>query len=132
MKNQDRTPSVLQGKIKPILLGLCVGVLCTTLLLLLMALIVRSVDVPRGAVTPLAVTAAAVGAFAAGLTAALAARRNGLLLGAVCGLVLFLIILVAGNLRFDSVDGSFAAVKAAVLTVAGAIGGVLGVNRRRR
>lgn len=132
MKNQDRTPSVLPDKIKPVLLGLCVGVLCTTLLLLLMALLIRSVDVPRGAVTPLAVTAAGVGAFAAGLTAALAARRNGLVLGAVCGLVLFLIILLAGNLRFDGVDGSFAVTKAAVLTVAGAIGGVLGVNRRRR
>ena len=126
MKNQDRAP------VKPVLLGLCIGVLCTTLLLLLMALVIRSVDVPRGAVTPLAVVAAGVGAFAAGLTAALAARRNGLLLGAVCGLLLFLIILLAGSLRSGGVDGSFAAVKAAVLTVAGAIGGVLGVNRRRR
>ena len=130
MKNQDRTPSILQSKVKPILLGLCIGVLAVTLLLLTMAFVIRSVDVPRGVITPLAVIAAGVGAFAAGLTAALAARRNGLLLGAVCGLLLFLIILLAGSLRSGGVDGSFAAVKAAVLTVAGAIGGVLGVNRR--
>ncbi len=131
MKAQDRTQSFLHRWLRPLLVGLCVGVLCCTLLLLLMALLIRSVDVPRAAITPLAVTAAAVGAFLAGLTAALTARKNGLLLGALCGLALFLLVLIAGAARSAGVSGSYALVKAAVLTVAGAIGGVLGVNRRK-
>ena len=132
MKTQDRSQSFLQRWLRPVLVGTCVGVLAGTLLLLGMAWLVRSVDVPRAAITPMAITAAGIGAFAAGLTAALAAKKNGLLLGLLCGLVLFFILLLAGVARATGVSGSLAVIKLAVLTLAGALGGVLGVNRRRR
>lgn len=131
MKAQDRSRSFLNGRLKPLLAGLCVGVLCTTLLLLLAALLIRSVDISRTVITPLAIAASGIGAFAAGLTAALVARRNGLVLGAVCGLVLYLIILLTGCAVNSSVDGGYGVIKLAVLTVTGAIGGVLGVNRKK-
>lgn len=130
MNTQNR--SLLQDWVRPVLAGLCVGVLCGTLLLLLMAVAIRSVDIPRGIVTPLAIAAAAVGAFAAGLTAALVAKQRGLLLGFLCGLLLFCILLLAGYARFSAVDSRLALIKLAVLAVTGSIGGVLGVNRRRR
>jgi putative membrane protein (TIGR04086 family) len=76
--------------------------------------------------------AAAIGAFLAGLTAAAVARQNGLLLGAVCGLLLFLLILVAGVARYAGVSGTHALLKFVVLLVCGSIGGVLGVNMRKR
>jgi len=72
------------------------------------------------------------GAFAAGLAAALTAGQRGLVIGALCGLLLFIIILLAGLFRSSGIDLGYTAVKCAVLTVAGAVGGVLGVNRRRR
>jgi putative membrane protein (TIGR04086 family) len=98
---------------------------------MLMALIVQSVDVPRAAILPLAITAAAIGAFLAGLTAAAIAKQNGLLLGAVCGLVLFLLILLAGVARYAGVNGGNAVLKLAILLLCGSIGGVLGVNLRK-
>ena len=131
MKAQNRSQSFLQRWLRPVLVGCCVGVLCGTLLLLLMALAVRSVDVPRAFITPMAIAVAAVAAFVAGLTAALSAGQNGLVLGAVCGLLLFLLLLLAGVARATGVSGQLAVVKLAVLTLTGALGGVLGVNRRR-
>ncbi|MBQ5840407.1 MAG: TIGR04086 family membrane protein [Clostridia bacterium] len=132
MNTHDRTQSFFGRLIRPLLIGVAVGILVCTLLLLLMAAVIQRVDVPLGAALPLAVGAAAVGAFAGGLTAALISRQRGLLLGAVSGLVLFLLVLLAGLARYAAVDGSTALLKAVVLMVAGAVGGVLGVNRRRR
>lgn len=132
MKPHDRTQSFFGRWLRPLLVGAAVGILCCILLLMLMAAAVQTVDVPRGAAVPLAIAAAAVAAFAAGLTAALLAKQRGLLLGAVSGLVLFLLILLAGFIRFTAVDAGTALLKLAVLVVTGALGGVLGVNRRRR
>ena len=132
MNTQSTTRTVLQQWVRPLLVGLCVGVLCCTLLLLLAALTIQSVEIPRAAVTPLATVAAGIGAFAGGLAAALAAGRRGLVMGALCGILLFVIVLLAGLARATGIDPGYAAIKLAVLTVAGAIGGVLGVNRKRR
>ena len=127
MNNQKQTLSVL----RPILLGLCVGVVCCTLLLLLAAWGFRTVDVPLGAVTPVAVIAAALSALLGGFVAAKAAGCRGLLMGGGCGLTLFLLILLIGLIR-GNVEVGYAVIKLAALTLSGAIGGVLGVNRKRR
>ena len=132
MRAQDRTPSFFRCWLRPVLVGVAVGLIGCIGALMLMALIVRSVDVPRAAILPLAIVAAAVGAFLAGLTAAAIAKQKGLLLGAVCGLVLWLLILLAGFTRYAGVSGGSTAIKLAALVLSGGIGGVLGVNLRRR
>ena len=131
MKPREKTSSLWLTALRPMGVGLCVGMVCCTLLLLLAAAVMNTVDVPQGAVVPLAVCAAGCGAFAAGLAAALVAGRRGLLWGAVCGALLFLCLVLAGIVRFGGVDGGFAAIKAAVLTFCGAVGGLIGVNRKR-
>ena len=130
MKTQ--TNSILRQWLRPIGVGLCVGVIVGTLMLLLLALLFRSVELPRGAATPLAVTAAAVGAFGAGLTAALTARCRGLALGTLCGVGLFLILLIVGLIRNGDLSPGFALVKAATLTLSGGVGGIVGVGRKHR
>lgn len=131
MRAHDRSPSLFRCWLRPALVGVAVGIIGCIGLLMLMALIVQSVDVPRAAILPLAITAAAIGAFLAGLTAAAIAKQNGLLLGAVCGLVLFLLILLAGVARYAGVNGGNAVLKLAILLLCGSIGGVLGVNLRK-
>ena len=132
MRSQNGAGSLTRQWLRPLLIGTAVGVVCCTLLLLVMAAVVNAVDIPRAATVPLAVAAAAIGAFAAGLAAALTAGRHGLAVGAASGVLLFLVILVAGFIRYAGVDGGYALLKAAVLMVMGGLGGVLGVNRRRR
>lgn len=126
MNKPSKTPPIL----RPLLFGLCVGVVGCTLLLLAAACVLKSVDLPLEVSTPVAVTAAAVSALLGGWATARAAGSRGLLMGGACGGMLFLIILLCGMLR-GGVDSGYAAVKLAALTLGGAIGGVLGVNRRR-
>ena len=130
MKPKDTARPLFVRLLRPLLVGLCVGVISCTLLLLLMALLVGTVDVPRRVVLPLAIAAGAVAAFLAGLVTARLSGKNGLLLGMACGLLLFLLILVAGFVRYTGVDAGLSLLKVAILTVAGGIGGVLGVNKR--
>ncbi len=132
MRAHDRSPSFFRCWLRPALVGVAVGVIACVGALMLMALIVQSVDVPRTAVLPIAIATAAIGAFLAGLTAAAVAKQKGLLLGAVCGLVLWLLILLAGVARYTGVSGSNAALKLVVLLLCGSVGGVLGVNMRKR
>ncbi len=132
MRANDRSPSFFRCWLRPVLVGVAVGLIVCVGALMLMALIVQSVDVPRAAILPLAIVAAAIGAFLAGLTVAAVAKQKGLLLGAVCGLVLWLLILLAGVARYTGVSGEGAALKLAVLLLCGSVGGVLGVNMRKR
>ena len=127
MNKQTSTTPIL----RPLLIGLCVGVVSCTLLLLAAAYVLKTADLPLGAATPIAITAAAVSALPAGWAAARCAGRRGLLWGAVCGALLFLIILLVGLFR-GGVEGGSAAIKLAALVFSGAVGGILGVNRKRR
>ena len=131
MKPHDKSVSLWQSLWRPLVLGLCVGVVCCTLWLLLAAMLVNAIDVPQEVIAPLAVCAAGLGAFAAGLTAGLVTGCRGLLWGAVCGALLYLILLCAGLIRSGGVDGGYALVKLAALTICGAAGGLLAVNRKR-
>lgn len=131
MKNSYPGTSFFRQWIRPLLFGLAVGVIVCVGVLMLIAALIQTVDVPRAATLPLAIAAAAIGAFCAGLTAALIGKNRGLILGAVNGAVLFVLILSAGFIRYAGVDGTVALIKFAVLTAAGGIGGFVGVSRYR-
>ncbi len=130
MKANDRTPSSFSRVWRPLLVGLCVGVITCTAVLLLLALLVGRVDIPRPAILPLAIVAGCIGALLAGWVAARMTGKNGLLLGLAEGLLLFLLILAAGYARYTGVSTGTSLMKLGLLLVAGGIGGVLGVGRK--
>ena len=132
MPTPKRAPARLSPWLRPVAIGVCVGVVCVTLLLLLFALLIYKLSIPLSAVTPLALAALGLGGFAGGLVAGLCSRQNGLAVGAVCGTLLTLILLIVGLARGDGLSPGLAALKWAVLTVCSAAGGVLGVNRYHR
>ena len=125
-----RTASRLPPIVTALLIGLCVGVVTATLLLLLSALLMYKMALPLGVVTPLAVTAMGIGGLGGGIATGLSHKQNGLLLGALCGTLLYLILRVAGLARGGTQAPAFAALKWAVVTVCSAAGSVWGVNRR--
>ena len=128
MPTPKRAPARLSPWLRPVGIGVGVGVVCVTLFLLLFALLLYKLSIPLSAVTPMAIAALGLGGFAGGLVAGLCSRRNGLAVGAVCGTLLTLILLLVGLARGD-VSAGLALCKWAVLTVCSAAGGVLGVNR---
>ena len=116
MSTHHRIPARLSLWLRPLLVGVCVGVVCTTLLLLLCALLLYKLALPTTVVTPMALVALGLGGFGGGMAAGLGSREKGLLIGGIA-------------------DGKgptwgYAVLEWAVLTVCSAAGGVLGVNRR--
>lgn len=132
MKPQSANTSLFRRWLRPLLVGVCVGVVVGTLFLLGAALLLKAADLPTGATTPLAMGAAGLGALAAGFAAALVAKERGLLVGALCGTLTYLLLLLVGLIRSGGVEGGYALTKWAVLTVCGAVGGLIGVNRKKR
>ena len=126
----SRTPSPLLTLLKPVLIGLCVGAVAATGLLLLSALLVYKLTLPAGALPPIAVTAVGLGCFCGGLAVGLSAKENGLFAGALCGTLTYLVLLIAGLAYTGDAAVGYAALKWAVMTVCSAAGGVVGVNRR--
>ena len=124
--------SSLKRIIRSVLIGTLIGGAICIALLALMAVVMTGVDIPKPVVTPLAVAAACVGAFCSGFSAALIAKKQGWLVGALSGLLLFLLVLVSGFALLGEVRISFAFIKRALSLFSGMVGGMIGVNLRKR
>lgn len=131
MRTQKEEPIMLK-RLRPVFIGTACGILCCLVALLLFALLMATCDIPQAAVTPMALIAAAVGAFFGGFVCARAAGSRGLIYGSACGGLMYLLILAAGFSILSDVHGWYALIKLLVVVIAAAIGGVYGVNFRRR
>ena len=117
MKSTHKEEAPFWGRMaKPVLIGVAAG----------------AVGIPQAAVTPMAVAAAAIGAFVGGFVAARIAKTRGILFGALCGLILYLLVMASGFAVLRDIRGTYAVVKLALMVVSAAVGGILGVNFRRR
>lgn len=116
----------------PVLIGTGIGAVCCLLLLLLMAAILTSLDNPLSAVQPMALAAGGIGSLLGGLFTGILGRSRGLLLGALTGVALVALLLLVGAAMSLSVPFGQQLTKALLLVICSLIGGVLGVNLRRR
>jgi len=132
MKSHQESASPLARWVKPVLIGMVAGAVVCALLLMVFAAVLAAQDIPHMAVTPLAVAAGVIGALAGGFVGARVAGSRGLLVGLAVGALLYLLIMIAGFILLQDVGGVYAIVKLLLLIVGGAVGGLLGVSRRRR
>ena len=130
MSAHHPTPTRPSLWLRPLLIGVCVGVVCTTLVLILCALLLYKLDLPTTVATPMALTALGLGGVAGGFTAGFCVREKGLLMGGLCGMLLALLLLLVSIADGSGLQWGYAVLRWAVLTVCSAAGGVLGVNRR--
>lgn len=131
-KGQTSEKVGLLRAVRAIGISVWIGTLCCVLALLLMAFILSARSVPQFAVQPMAAFALLVGGFSAGFSCAKLMRENGLMFGAACGIILTVIVQVAGFAIPDNTFGISAVIKIAVVLFSAMLGGVLGVNTRRR
>ncbi len=117
--------------LRPLGIGLGIGVIVCAVLLLLAAAIMTTGILPTAAVTPVSLASAAIAAFVSGIVAARLSRERGLLYGAGVGLLLFLLITIVGMIALQELRGTMMLLKAALTIGFGALGGVLGVNAKR-
>ncbi len=118
--------------LRPLGIGVGVGILICAVILLIAAAVMTTGILPMGAVTPVSLAAAAIGAFFGGFVAARLSRERGLLYGAGVGLVLFLLVSCLGIAVLQELRGMMMLLKAALMIGVGALGGILGVNVKKR
>lgn len=132
MNTRKENLSVAARIVRPIAFGVGVGALACLALLLLAATVMASCQVPQGAVTPVALVILSIASLLGSFVAARISRERGLLYGAGCGLLLFLITAIAGFGAEEAAQGTLLFLKLALATGCGALGGIFGVNMKRR
>lgn len=127
-----KEPADIGSYIKPILIGTAAGTIACIVLLLLASVIVAVGNVPHGVVSPIAIVIAALSALCGGFFASRAAGARGMAVGAAAGLVLFLLIFLAGIAFMKQPVTLIMVIKLALMVIFGGGGGVFGINTRRR
>lgn len=118
---------------KALIIGTVAGLLtCTLFLILFAGVFVKLGSIQQNLVKFLALFAASVGAFTAGYIALKIFKEKGLYVGAACGSLVFLIFTISGFLAGGESISSFTFIKLFVLMFFGALGGVLGINKKSR
>ncbi len=126
----DRGMLIKYGK--PVAVSCLSGAAIATAILLVFSLVMSVRDVPAVLINPLACAAISVGSFFAGFICARLLRQRGMLLGALCGLLLFGLLLFTSLTLTGEAFGWIVLIKLVIVMTSAMIGGVLGVNTRRR
>lgn len=118
--------------VKPVALGLIFGAVTIFALLFAGSAVMKHSNVPQTIIPIIAIISVAAGSFVAGFCASKISKQRGLLTGLVCGVAISLIILLAGLAVLKDSIGGLALTKFAASISASAIGGIVGVNTKRR
>lgn len=111
--------------------AVAIGLLATAVMLLLLSFVLSKKDFPFSLINPLSTVALLIGSLLAGFLAAKSSKEKGMLLGGFCGFIIFVVIFVVSSM-FQFEVGAKAVLKLAVCVLSGAIGGIIGVNKRNK
>lgn len=109
--------------------GLCV---CALLLCAASALIVKAGMLPTDLLPIITIVIGAAGAFSGGYLSVAMFRKRGLLTGLLTGGLMFLSVFITALISSSSDDVTGTLIKCGVFVLAGSIGGVVRVNKRRK
>ena len=112
--------------------SVAVGVVLTFLILCAFAALMSVRDLPHSAVVPMSILAVAAGTILSGYCCARILRERGLLWGLCCGTLIFLLTLFCELMLLGQPIGILALYKYIIYAASGMIGGVLGVNKKRK
>lgn len=118
--------------IRPVAVSVLIGAVCCTVILVLLSLVLASANIPQFAVDPMASFALAAGGLVAGFCCTKIMGENGLAYGALTGAVMTLVVLLAGLALKDNSFGVPALLKIAYVMLSSMLGGVVGVNTKKR
>ena len=116
---------------KPLMIGVLAAVLITALLMCISAVILNLMPaIPYGITDYLTVAAAGIGVYLGAYIASATAKCKGLIIGLLCAFVILLAIIAVGLSSDKSDISALTAIRAGVLLLCGAAGGIRGVNRK--
>ncbi len=92
---------------------------------------VRMQSVQMGMLLPVNITALCIGAFAGAVVCGVIRKQKGLVYGAVCSGAIF-VVFAGLSLAAGAVPGAETLLRLAVMVPAGALGGAVGVNLKKK
>jgi len=122
----------LRRNIRPVLISVLAGAVVCVILLVLFAFVLSAQNIPQALVSPMATVAVSIGGLASGYICAKMMRENGLVYGLLCGGLLAVLLLLGSFGIGDNGLGVPALFKIIFILLCGMLGGVLGVNTRKR
>lgn len=130
-KKQPRDGGNLMGIARSIMLNTITAMVVMVALTALFAFIMSLVTIPSVVLTGIVMLLLIFVGFASGYLSAKSVRRDGLKVGLTCGVLISLLLFVLSGVLYDSF-GWQCVTKMLVVTAASSIGGVLGVNSRKK
>ena len=122
------SPSAFEVSLKPIVRGIIVGIVVIAILFVLFALVMSFNILPISAATVVSSIAIAAGSFLSGFFSAKKLTKNGLIIGTICGFLLFILFTIIGIAAFGSAPGASTLIRLLIFVTSGAIGGIIGVG----
>lgn len=123
---------MITGFLRPVLIGVLLGILGCMGVLVILAVCASTVDIPLPLVVPLSTVAAAFGTFIGSFAAAKFSGRNGWLIGLLTALLLVGLLTIVGVGFRSPIDGGFLLTRTLIMLACGPVGGMLAVNIGRR
>lgn len=129
MRSKKRYSGVLSNTLAMLISALCgFGVIFACILVF--SVLMTKIDLNNSVLSVLTSAALCVGAYTGGYVAARKRRHNGLLIGVLCGLFIFLIIFLASYFFAGTAGGFSGSSKFAMTLICAAVGGIVGVNNK--
>ena len=113
-------------------IGTGIGMLSSAMLIFMMAAVLTVGNIPAMIISPATVFVLAFGSFFGGFSSAKMSAEKGLLCGFVSGILFFVIAWAAGALFENSGFGTAAIIKLFMILISSSLGGIFGVNYRRK
>ena len=114
--------------LKPLIVGVLTAIIVTVGVILISALFFVIRDMPKTAAMPIALVASGLGSFVGAVVAAKTMREQGIIIGGLTGFTVFSLSLIISLFVSEGPLTAFTIIKFIVMTLSGALGGVLGVN----
>lgn len=121
------------ASLKAILFGFCAGaIVCTVCLLIFAFLFTQAKLLPLSMIRPLVLVACLFASFVGGFCAARKRKMQGMFYGLITALVLFGVLALISAVKTAQPFTFYALVACFSMLLLGAIGGILGVNKKNR
>lgn len=128
MKKRLGDTSSAMPWIKQIVIGSLAGIAVIIIILMLLALVISFGILPVSSCPAMASIALAIGGFTSGFISAKKHGKNGLVVGALCGTLLFIIFTLIGLAAFKSSPGGATLIRLLIFLTSSSVGGIVGVG----
>lgn len=125
-----RTSVSVKKDILFVFIAILAGFIITGLVLLFFSFILTKIDAPDKVIKLLSTVALGVGTYFGGYVCSRHKHNRGIFRGALCGFVMFCMVVILGAIFADTVLSFSATTKLVLTLVCGAIGGIVGANSK--